>query len=258
MYYEMHGQGEPLVLIAGLMSDSQSWLPIIQDLAEFYRVIIFDNRGVGRTVSPIGYFSVDNLADDTENLLLRLGIEKAAVLGHSLGGYIAQQMAAAYPERIDKLILVSTTVATSDRNRHLLQHWWKMQKQGFPKGLWFENVFYWLFTQQFFMDRTRLEESVRLAVDYPYPQSISDFKRQLDAVNTFDFRGKIKKITASTLVVAGEQDILIPADESKLLSRLIGKAKFEIIKNSAHSIHLENPWEFINIVKDFLSGADHK
>ena len=131
-------------------------------------------------------------------------------------------------------------------------------KQGVPKYLWFENVFYWLFTQQFFMDRARLEESIRLAVDYPHPQSISDFKRQLDAVNAFDFRSKIKKISAATLVVAGEQDILIPADESKLLSRLIGQAKFEIIKNSAHSVHMENPWEFIRTVKDFLSGTDHE
>jgi len=118
-YYEIHGKGSPLILIAGLASDSQSWKPILGGLAEYFKVVIFDNRGIGRTQYPRDSFRISALALDTVCLLDALAIKKADILGHSMGGYIAQEIAIEYPERVNRLILASTCAATSRKNKSL-------------------------------------------------------------------------------------------------------------------------------------------
>ena len=85
-YYEVHGEGSPLMLIGGLASDSQSWQVAVGSLVKDFQVIVFDNRGVGRTQGPEGFFDIAVLARNTIMLLDNLGIEKANILGHSMGG----------------------------------------------------------------------------------------------------------------------------------------------------------------------------
>ena len=106
--YDIHGSGNPLVLISGLGYDRWMWHKMIPHLATYFQVIAFDNRGVGGTDKPKGPYSARLLADDTAALLQALGIEKTAVLGHSMGGFIAQSLALNYPQLIDKLILSAT------------------------------------------------------------------------------------------------------------------------------------------------------
>ena len=118
-YYEIYGEGVPMLLIGGLASDSQSWQGVIDGLMKDFKIIVFDNRGVGRTKCPEGSFDVKTMAEDAVMLLDSLGIEKANILGHSMGGYIAQEIAIAHPGRVDKLILESTAAVTSERNKTL-------------------------------------------------------------------------------------------------------------------------------------------
>jgi pimeloyl-ACP methyl ester carboxylesterase len=112
IYYEIHGEGEPLVLIAGLATDQTPYKRLIRELAKRARVIAFDNRGVGRTDKPDLPYSIDMLADDTSGLLTALGIDRANVLGISMGGRIALALAFRHPEQVKSLILVSTAAGT--------------------------------------------------------------------------------------------------------------------------------------------------
>jgi 3-oxoadipate enol-lactonase len=120
MYYEIHGEGEPVVLIAGLNSDHTLYTAIIPKLAERYQVVAFDNRGVGRSDKPDIPYSIDMMADDTAGLLNTLGIQQAHILGTSLGGRIAASLALRYPSQIKSLILVSTVLKMKGGkiNRH--------------------------------------------------------------------------------------------------------------------------------------------
>ena len=110
MYYEIHGEGEPVVLIAGLNSDHTLYqkLGIIPRLAERYKVVAFDNRGVGQSGKPDIPYSIEMMADDTAGLLHALGIEQAHLLGTSMGGRIATALALRHPQQVKSLILVST------------------------------------------------------------------------------------------------------------------------------------------------------
>ena len=108
MYYEIHGEGEPLVLIAGLNSDHTLYRGILPQLAEKYMVIVFDNRGVGQTDKPDIPYSIEMMADDTAGLLSALDIGQAHILGASMGGRIAADLALRYPQHVKSLILVST------------------------------------------------------------------------------------------------------------------------------------------------------
>ncbi|MEE8470206.1 MAG: alpha/beta hydrolase [Dehalococcoidia bacterium] len=108
VYYETYGEGQPLLLIAGLGADLTGWILQIPEFSRKYRVIVFDSRGSGRTDAPDMPYSIEMLADDTAGLLDALGVEKAHILGLSMGGCIAQELALKYPQRVKGLILAAT------------------------------------------------------------------------------------------------------------------------------------------------------
>lgn len=110
LYYESHGKGEPLLLIEGLGYSSWMWYRQIPEFAKKYRVIAFDNRGVGLTDKPDSEYTIELMADDAASLLLSLGIESAHVLGVSMGGYIAQSLATRHPDKVKSLILACTNM----------------------------------------------------------------------------------------------------------------------------------------------------
>ena len=140
-YYEIHGNGSPLVLIAGLASDSQSWQPVLGRLTKHFKVIIFDNRGIGRTRYPQESFQISTLAQDTVCLLEHLAIEKADILGHSMGGYIAQEIAIEYPQKVNRLILVSTRAASSLRTKSIFTEMLKILESGKNYDLFIRKFF---------------------------------------------------------------------------------------------------------------------
>ena len=109
LYYEIHGEGEPLLLIMGLSLSSKSWFRTIPALSKQYKVIVFDNRGVGLSGKPNSPYSIELMADDAKAVLDAAGVESAHIYGISMGGMIAQRLALKYPERIRSLILGCTT-----------------------------------------------------------------------------------------------------------------------------------------------------
>ena len=252
LYYECHGSGVPLLLIAGLASDSQSWLPIIDDLAPRFHVIAVDNRGVGRTTAHAVPLSIRAMADDCAALLDHLQLASAHVVGHSMGGFVAQEMALRYPQKIDALILAATSSTSSRRNNALFHDWADALDNGADMRAWFRNLFYWIFSARFFDDEKAVDESVRLAIAYPYPQSAQSFRLQADALAAFDSRRELSNVRARTLVIAGKADLLFPLELCTAFADRIPGSSFATIEGAAHSIHMQYPDLFVERVVDFL------
>ena len=252
LYYEIHGEGAPLIMIAGLASDSQSWQPVLQKLARRYRVIIFDNRGAGRTQPQDAATGIGQMADDCIALIKHLGLSSAHILGHSMGGFVALDCAIRYPEYVSKLILASTSAFCSERNEALFNDWVAYLESDMSAELWFRNMFYWIFSKQFFEDTATVNEAVRLSVAYPYPQSKTAFKNQVGTLEKFNCRESLPDITSETLVIGGTEDLIFSPEESTAVLSAIPEVTFSFIQQAAHALHVEKPQEFTAMVKRFL------
>jgi pimeloyl-ACP methyl ester carboxylesterase len=121
IHYHVEGRGDPLVMIMGFSAGRLGWLPQIPFFRKHYRVVTFDNRGVGRSDKPLGPYSTRMMADDTVRLMDLLGIEKAHIMGLSMGGMIAQELAIEYPQRVMKLVLACTYANQHEASRDSLE-----------------------------------------------------------------------------------------------------------------------------------------
>lgn len=258
LYYETHGSGQPLLMVAGLASDSQSWQNVIPSLSARFQVIVFDNRGVGRTQPMNEFASIANMANDCVHLLDFLGIAKAHVLGHSMGGFIAQKLAICHPERISSLILAGTTARISARINELLCGWAEDLKRGADKAEWLKSVFRWLFTKSLMQNPLVVTAAIEYALNYPYPQSYDAFANQVKALAGFDSSSELSKITVPSLVIAGKEDILFSVEEQAALARGIASAKMLVIPHAAHSIHIEQSEAFCQAIFDFLLSSQER
>ncbi len=255
LYYEIHGKDTPLMLVAGLASDSQSWQSIIKDLSRQYRVITPDNRGVGRTKPSDVDVSIQQIADDCIALVRYLGLSSVNLIGHSMGGFVALDCAIRYPEYVSKLILAGTSAFNSERNNALFLDWVSYLESGMNLELWFRNIFYWLFSKRFFENEKIVNDTIQLSIEYPYPQSKIAFKNQVMAVAGFNCMNRLSEISSKTLIISGKEDLLFPREEGVRLSQMIPGASFSLIENAAHSIHTECPRAFTDCVLNFLNNC---
>ncbi len=252
LYYEIYGSGPALMLIAGLGSDSQSWLPIIDELSQHFMLILPDNRGSGRTIPQEIETSIQLTSDDCMALLSELGIQSAALLGHSMGGFIALDCAIRYPQQVSQLILAGTSAFNSARNNYLLKEFNSYLQFGMSPEQWFRSLFYWLFSPRFFEDPNVVKEAIRLAVDYPHPQSNTAYSNQVAAIEAFNCQNELSSIRMETLIIHGRDDLLFPPEESISILQTIPNSSIALIEGAAHSIHMENPDEFNKDVLRFL------
>lgn len=251
LWYEVRGDGPPLLLVAGLAADGSYWLPALDALAQRHRVVLVDNRGSGRTAPLDAPTSIGAMADDCIALVRHLGLPKVALVGHSMGGMIALDCAVRHPDAVDRLVLVATGAKASARDNDLFAGWASL----FPaidRGLWFRNLFYWVFTSRFFDDRKAVDALVQLASGYPYQQTPEALANQVRAIAAFDGTAALARLRARTLVIAGREDLLFPLAASAAFARSIPHATFAPIDGAAHSIPMEFPQEFARRMLAFL------
>ncbi len=252
LYYEIHGEGTSLLLIPGLGSDGSSWGSVVTKLAGRFKVISLDNRGAGRSEVPATGYTVAQMAGDAVRLLDHLQIKKAHVLGHSLGGYIAQELAIDHPERVERLILESTAPVSSERNNALFLKFFRQLRDGGNAEAWFREWTRWLFSPECLGRKTFIEAFVKHGADYPYAPRAVGFRGQIEAIASFDSRAKLGRIKAQTLVMVGKEDRLIFPKEAETLAKGIPGSLFQCIKDVGHCIHIENRDLFIKVVGEYL------
>jgi 3-oxoadipate enol-lactonase len=246
------GQGEPLLMIHGVTVDATFAQNEIAALADKHQVIAPDLRGHGRSTRPAG-FTLDDLVADMIALLDALGIERTAVLGASMGSYVAQGVALAIPHRVSKLILVvpKSNGITSSSSRVLAEHADEL------RGLSREQQQQWLNGQMFAPEtpgdvRQQVMDWVVGRQRDGLGMSAAQLAAANDAVLGFDFRTLLPSLDIPTLVISGRHDILNPPQEGEQLAELLPDARFIVFEHSGHLLSWEEPEHYVDAVRTFL------
>ncbi len=258
LHYETAGEGPPLLLIAGLASDNASWAPIAPLLAPHATLIMPDNRGCGRTNDDGAEISMPAIAEDCAALLDHLGVEKAHVLGHSMGGVIAMTFAASFPGRVDRLVLAATSPKAPHRTGSVVDTLLALREAGLPESQWYRSFFHWLFRPSFFEDDRAVEAAIAMSRAYPYAQSAANMRRQIEAGRQFDAAAFAERIEAETLTLLAEEDLLFPPSLLGDAFREIRKNRLEILKNAGHSLHWDQSKAFADAVLAHLGDRPAK
>jgi pimeloyl-ACP methyl ester carboxylesterase len=245
--WEEAGSGEPLLLIQGLGYARWSWEPIVGPLAARYRVLFYDNRGIGESDVPPGPYTAAAMAEDALQVLDEAGVERAHVLGASLGGMIAQELAVAAPARVEKLVLCCT-------------------HPGLAHGYPMPEVTVRLFTEaQTLAPDVALRRFVENALGSDAPPEVADelVRRRLE--NPLDpagwqaqahagttFAGVEGEIAHETLVVTGTDDNVVDPRNAQALAARIPGARVETLEGRGHMFFWEDPDAFVRILVEFL------
>jgi pimeloyl-ACP methyl ester carboxylesterase len=250
-YYEEAGNGHPLLLIMGLGGDLQAWALQVPALARHFRVITYDNRGAGRTSAPDRPYTIGQMAADACALLDHLKIERAHVLGFSMGGYIAQELALSHGERVEKLILLATGPNIDGYNRAVVRDRIDIRRSNLSREQVVRSMSLSLYSAALFDDEQRYERAIRNSMDNPYAQADHAFIRQAQAILAWDPGDHASGINQQTLVVCGKEDTLVPPRNSERLARLIPNSTLKML-DGAHLGCIEFPNQYNEAFLEFL------
>lgn len=246
LYYEEHGQGEPLLLIQGFAGNQIAWFFQVRAFEKYFRVITFDSRSIGKSDISKVPLSIPLLVQDVVSLMDYLKIERAHILGLSLGGLIAQTIAFQHPERVIKLILGSTLPATE--MQYVLADVEKLiQNQPYEDvaGV-MSQVISIAFNKRLYRYFIKLLSRPRLESEY------SEYLRQMRSLEHFSTLNKLHLIQASTLIITGSGDRLVSPKCSELIAGRIPHAKLVVVKGGSHAFFIEMRGRFNREVLRFL------
>lgn len=248
LFYQEFGTGEPFILLHGLGGDLHMFESEIEHLKANYRVIALDSRGHGRSEKPRKY-TMENHIQDVISLMDHLHIDKTNLLGASMGSYIAQGVAVAVPNRIEKLILIVAKAhgKTSSTARLLAEHAEEV------KGLSHEEQMFALSKYIFHNLKAVGDWSQKVAVEVP-PLTPEELAAANKALENFDFRGELHNVSADTLVMNGKYDGLNPPAAGREVASHIPNAKFIEFEHSGHAPSVEEPERYRAVINEFLKG----
>lgn len=256
MYYEVHGKGEPLILIQGFTGGSDAWGLQVRSFKKHFQTIVFDNRGAGRSELPKEPLTIEIMASDVTGLMDRLGIKQANILGLSMGGMIAQETAISYPGRVKKLILCSTFATrdlpgTSD-NPHATTA--AGSKSPDIRDLDFDtlmtNVISLAYNNPFY----RTLFLLLMKINKKSIDSKGVFS-QAEALSTHSTLDRLHLIKSSTVIMTGTADRLVSPLHSDILAEYIPGAKLVKIEDGSHAFFFEMAGKFNKEVLDFLIAS---
>ncbi len=258
LYFEVHesavpNPNKPLLLVAGLASDSQSWQPVLDALRQQRTVILMDNRGSGRTRAPAG-MCLRQMAKDCVALLDHLSINQVDVAGHSMGGFVSLNLAHMAPERVGKLVLCNSSVRTGARNEMMFTDWADALEAHGATAPWYRTFFYWIFTREFFENDAAVNQAIKLAMNYPYAPDAMAFRSQVLAMQGFDASPWLSEITTPSLVLAASEDLIFPPGDDGAGLAVLPDAQVQVILGLAHSLPMQAPKVFSERVLGFLGG----
>lgn len=259
IYYEIHGSGHPLLLISGVGYGLWFWHKVVPELAKDFQVITFDNRGAGQTDKPGGYYSVPMMAADTAGLLDALNIREAYVMGHSLGGFIAQELVVSRPELVSKLVLASTNyggknvIPITPEALEVLTN-----REGDPIELVKRGID--IACAPGFAERQ--PEVVQELVDYRLTVPVPPLQYQaqvvagggMAALTDEQVDQRMKAIQVPTLILFGEHDRVVPPGNADLMAAKIANSRVKIIPDTGHIFPIEDPKATVKALREFLTA----
>lgn len=252
IYYEVHGEGKPLLMIQGLGYSSKFWFKQLPQLSKYFKVIIFDNRDVGRSDEAEEAYTIRDMTEDAVNLLEHIGIEKAHIAGVSMGGLIAQDLSVNNPDKVKKLILMDTHPGGPEYLESTEELWKEIGdveglslKEAYKKGIEYAVTDDFLKNNQ-----ETVEKIIQMKLDRPQP--VQAFNRQFTAASQFDIRNQLKEIKSSTLVIHGKNDQIVPIKFAQQIAEEIPDAELQIIKKAGHLAFIEKADKVNKSIIEFI------
>jgi pimeloyl-ACP methyl ester carboxylesterase len=247
--YELRGAGPPLLLVHGLGYARWGWEPVADGFAERFLTVLFDNRGIGESDVPPGPYSAEEMAADAVAVLDGAGISRAHVVGTSLGGIVAQQLALDWPERVDRLVLACTTpglrgVPMPEVTVRLMASSLRMQPEEAMRAFVLNALAPGA-------DEELVERIMAHRLANPFDPR--GWQAQAAAAMTFDVLDRLGEIRAPTLVLQGTEDVVVAPGNAELLASRIPDARAELFEGCGHLFMWEQPERFVRSVTEFLT-----
>jgi len=256
MEYYVEGSGPPLLMIMGFSGQASSWSErFLELLRPHFQIVRFSNRGTGLTDKPQVEYSIQMMAEDAAGLLRELGIGKAHVLGISMGGMIAQELALNHPGRVQGLVL-GCTMPGSSRSVQPSQEVMAliMPVQGLSLEEQFRKAWPAIMTPEFVQgERNFLEDMLRIGLQNATP--VDTIMRQAVSIQGFDTYDRLPQIQAPTLIIHGDKDQLIPPQNADILRERIRSSTLRMLPGAAHMFFWEKPAESAEVIVEFLSSV---
>ncbi len=254
IYYEVRGEGPPLVLIEGLGYAMWMWIMQINDLSRDIKLITYDNRGVGKSDKPSYPYTMDLFAEDLKAVIDAVNVEKCHILGVSMGGMIAMQFALKYPNRVKSLILV----ATHHGGKEIIPPPLETLQAMFgpiPPNIKDERDLYrykmkYAFSKKWYEEnQDLLNQLIELRISEPQPPEA--YMNQASAVFNFDLSREVSKIHSPTLIIHGDEDMVVPIGNAYMLHEKILNSTLIIFRGAGHLLHIEKANIFNDVVRIF-------
>ena len=253
-YYELAGKGDPIVLLPGLGATAHIWDSALVHLAESFSVVRFDNRGVGRSVCKRQPVTLNDYSADLVELLDFLQLDRAHVLGLSLGGMIAQRFAIDHPSRVNRLVLVSCANRFGPYLREMLAVIGQAVRR-FPARVYARTMSLLTVGPPYLdTDPSRINMHVEEHMKRAIPRSA--VAQQLRCLAASDPNPSEYDIHAPTLVIAGEHDVLIPHCYAEQMANDIPGSRFVLVSKVGHNPFKECPERILPTIVDFLQGGE--
>lgn len=251
-YYQLQGKGHPLVLISGYTCDNTFWAPVLDALSAYFQVFTFDNRCIGQTKNSAQSLSAELLANDVIGLIRQMGFKNPHVIGHSMGGTIAQTVAARYGKELGKLVIMNSSSRWRQAMLLGLKSLLGMRKEKVSADVILDASLAWIFGESFLENNEKIATLKDMMKEDLDLQTIEDQEKQFEILTGFDGRQQLKNIQSDTLIVYGKQDLISLPDESKWMASQISNAKL-VEFDCAHGSVLEIPEKISDLLIDFLS-----
>lgn len=254
LFYRESGEGEAILWIMGLGNDHRGWAYQAPAFRDAFRCITFDNRDCGQSQQAEAQYSISDMAADAIGLLDALEVARAHVVGFSMGGAQAQEVAIRYPERVRKLVLCNTyssrdaRAAAMFRGRVLLRE--RLSAEEFHR-----LTLPWAYTHHDYERPGYIDGVIDALLKDPYPQSNEAYARQIEATIDFVSEDRLSEIAAPTLLLFGEDDITTPMRFCRSLEAGIADTRTHVVPGAGHGLPWSHPDEFNKAVREFLVSS---
>jgi len=253
LHYDDTGQGDPLVFLNGLAGDHLYWKGQVRTFSDRFRCLALDNRDAGQSSYAAESYTITDLAGDVLGLLQALDLPPAHLVGLSLGGMIAQEVALLEPGRVRSLFLVGTLAKADDWFNATLDAYGHIRRQVADTPAFFEALLPWLVSHRFFESSSKVDWLRALLRQNPQPQRIDGFFRQFEAMRRHDTLDRLALLQCPILVAAGEDDQIAPPRYARQIAACVPQARLEILPGVGHAPPIEDPRRFNRLLAEFLS-----
>jgi len=248
---EAEAKKTPILLLAGMASDSASWQPVIGSLSKNHELVIPDNRCSGRTTPALVSTNREIMVSDTLSLLNSLNIEKFSILGHSMGGMLGWEIAARVPGRVEHLIAAAALPSAIQARVSLFESLSALRLEH-SEAEWFKLLYQFLFHPKFFDNTAGVNDAVAASMQYPYKQGAEAFAEQVKGLMSFLAMPDITAITCDITMITGSHDILTTPSMMNQYAADIPKTTTHVIEDAAHALHWEQTEKFVECVLSAL------